>query len=39
MNTCRKSLVFSLPLLLGGCLVGPNYHRPSVPVPNDYKEL
>src|SRR5271168_1869190 len=24
--------------LLGGCLVGPNYHRPPVPVPEHYKE-
>ena len=39
MNTCRKALVFPFVLLLSGCLVGPNYHRPSVPVPNDYKEL
>jgi NodT family efflux transporter outer membrane factor (OMF) lipoprotein len=23
---------------LGGCLVGPNYHRPPVPVPEHYKE-
>jgi NodT family efflux transporter outer membrane factor (OMF) lipoprotein len=26
-------------LLLGGCLVGPNYHRPAVPIPAQYKEL
>jgi NodT family efflux transporter outer membrane factor (OMF) lipoprotein len=24
--------------LLGGCLAGPNYHRPPVPVPEQYKE-
>ena len=24
---------------LSGCLVGPNYHRPPVPVPQRYKEL
>ncbi len=24
--------------LLGGCLVGPDYHRPPVPVPEQYKE-
>jgi NodT family efflux transporter outer membrane factor (OMF) lipoprotein len=24
--------------LLGSCAVGPNYHRPSAPVPQDYKE-
>ncbi|HYW47303.1 MAG TPA: efflux transporter outer membrane subunit [Bryobacteraceae bacterium] len=26
-----------LPLLLAGCTVGPNYKRPSVPVPADYR--
>ena len=39
MNTLRKALAFSLPLLLEGCLVGPNYHRPPVPTPTQYKEL
>jgi NodT family efflux transporter outer membrane factor (OMF) lipoprotein len=39
MNTLRKALPFSLALLLGGCLVGPNYHRPPVPTPTQYKEL
>jgi NodT family efflux transporter outer membrane factor (OMF) lipoprotein len=29
----------SLGALLCGCLVGPNYHRPPVPVPAQYKEL
>jgi NodT family efflux transporter outer membrane factor (OMF) lipoprotein len=38
MNT-RQALVSSLVLLLGGCMVGPDYHRPSVPVPTEYKEL
>jgi len=35
----RKALVASLALLLNGCLVGPDYHRPPVPVPAGYKEL
>ena len=39
MNTLRKALAFSLALLLGGCLVGPNYHRPAVTTPTQYKEL
>src|SRR5580698_9470657 len=25
--------------LLGGCMVGPNYHRPAVPVAPQYKEV
>jgi NodT family efflux transporter outer membrane factor (OMF) lipoprotein len=39
MNTLRNALAFSLALLLGGCLVGPDYHRPPVPTPTQYKEL
>jgi NodT family efflux transporter outer membrane factor (OMF) lipoprotein len=39
MTTYRKALVSSLALLLNGCLVGPDYHRPPVPVPTEYKEL
>src|SRR5271167_4156068 len=35
LNWC---LITSLGGLLGGCLVGPNYHRPPVPVPEQYKE-
>jgi NodT family efflux transporter outer membrane factor (OMF) lipoprotein len=36
----RKAPVASLAaLLLNGCLVGPDYHRPPVPVPTEYKEL
>jgi NodT family efflux transporter outer membrane factor (OMF) lipoprotein len=37
-NSLRLGLASSLALALGGCLVGPNYHRPSVPVPTQYKE-
>jgi NodT family efflux transporter outer membrane factor (OMF) lipoprotein len=39
MNMYRRALVCSLALLLNGCLVGPDYHRPPVPVPTEYKEL
>jgi NodT family efflux transporter outer membrane factor (OMF) lipoprotein len=39
MNRHGKALVSSLTLLLNGCLVGPDYHRPPVPVPTEYKEL
>jgi NodT family efflux transporter outer membrane factor (OMF) lipoprotein len=39
MNMYRNALVLSLALLLNGCMVGPDYHRPPVPVPTDYKEL
>jgi outer membrane protein TolC len=39
MNMSRKALLSSLALLLNGCLVGPDYHRPPVPVPTEYKEL
>ena len=35
MNTrfSRTTLAAALALLLGGCMVGPDYRRPSVPVP------
>jgi NodT family efflux transporter outer membrane factor (OMF) lipoprotein len=39
MNMYRKALVCALALLLNGCLVGPDYHRPTAPVPIEYKEL
>ncbi len=39
MNIPRKALAASLALLLGGCMVGPDYHRPDVSVPTQYKEL
>jgi NodT family efflux transporter outer membrane factor (OMF) lipoprotein len=35
----RTALAASLALWLGGCMVGPDYHRPQVPVPTQYKEL
>ena len=34
-----KRLAALLPLLLAGCLVGPDYHRPPDPMPVAYKEL
>jgi NodT family efflux transporter outer membrane factor (OMF) lipoprotein len=34
-----KPLAASLALLLGGCMVGPDYHRPPVGVPATYSEL
>lgn len=39
MKTLPTTLAASLALLLGGCMVGPDYHRPQVPMPRQYKEL
>ena len=39
MKNSRKALTVSLALLLGGCMVGPDYQRPQVSVPATYKEL
>lgn len=39
MKTLHITLAASLAVLLGGCMVGPDYHRPQVPVPTQYKEL
>jgi NodT family efflux transporter outer membrane factor (OMF) lipoprotein len=39
MNIPRKTLAASLTLLLGSCMVGPDYHRPEVKAPVQYKEL
>ena len=39
MKTPRLPLVAALALLLGGCMVGPDYRRPNVPVAATYKEL
>ncbi len=41
MNTFSVKLcvIGSASVLLGGCLAGPNYHRPPVPVAEQYKEL
>ncbi len=35
----RLCLITALGGLCGGCLVGPDYHRPEVPVPTRYQEL
>ncbi|OOG53808.1 efflux transporter outer membrane subunit [Rhodanobacter sp. C03] len=39
MKIPRTTLACSLTLLLGGCMVGPDYHRPQVVTPAQYKEL
>ncbi len=38
MQFTRLALTATPALLLGGCLVGPNYHRPETPVPAQFKE-
>ncbi|WP_207005053.1 efflux transporter outer membrane subunit [Trinickia mobilis] len=39
MKPLSKPLAAAVALLLGGCMVGPNYHRPQVAVPAHYQEL
>ncbi|HTV84418.1 MAG TPA: efflux transporter outer membrane subunit [Dyella sp.] len=39
MNIPHTALAATLALLLGGCMVGPDYHRPQVPVPAQFKPL
>ena len=39
MKILHTTLATSLALLLGGCMVGPDYHRPQVATPPQYKEL
>ncbi|WP_109125986.1 efflux transporter outer membrane subunit [Dyella sp. C11] len=42
MNTSpliRNVLAITLAMTLGGCMVGPDYHRPDAKVPTQYKEL
>ena len=39
MITPRTTLAATLSLLLAGCMVGPDYQRPKVAVPAQYKEL
>lgn len=34
-----KPLAATLALFMSGCMVGPDYHRPAVPVPATYREL
>jgi NodT family efflux transporter outer membrane factor (OMF) lipoprotein len=35
----RATLVAAATLALGGCMVGPDYHKPDTPVPATWKEL
>jgi NodT family efflux transporter outer membrane factor (OMF) lipoprotein len=37
--TVRTVAVLALALTCGGCMVGPNYHRPPAPIAASYKEL
>jgi NodT family efflux transporter outer membrane factor (OMF) lipoprotein len=39
VNSVKFGALIALTSVLGGCLVGPNYHRPAAPVPTQYKEL
>ncbi|RDS81067.1 efflux transporter outer membrane subunit [Dyella psychrodurans] len=39
MKISHTALAATLALLLGGCMVGPDYHRPQVPVSTQYKPL
>lgn len=39
MTKPARCTIFSLVLLLAGCTVGPNYHRPVVALPAHYREL
>jgi NodT family efflux transporter outer membrane factor (OMF) lipoprotein len=35
----RNALAISLSVMLSGCMVGPDYHRPDLSTPTQYKEL
>ncbi|HEV7836263.1 MAG TPA: RND transporter, partial [Caballeronia sp.] len=39
MKISSKPLAAAVALLLGGCMVGPDYHRPQVSVPATFREL
>lgn len=39
LRRCAALLARSLPVLLAGCMFGPNYKRPSMYVPDMYKEI
>src|SRR5579859_2399610 len=39
MKMLHTTLAASLAIVLSGCMVGPDYHRPQVPMPAQYKEL
>jgi outer membrane protein TolC len=38
MSLARFSCLIAAGAVLGGCMVGPDYHRPSAPVAKEYKE-
>ncbi|QNK00749.1 efflux transporter outer membrane subunit [Dyella telluris] len=38
-TSLRNVLAVSMTMVLGGCMVGPDYHRPEVSAPPQYKEL
>jgi NodT family efflux transporter outer membrane factor (OMF) lipoprotein len=38
MTLARFSCIIAAGAVLGGCMVGPNYHRPSAPVAKEYQE-
>jgi NodT family efflux transporter outer membrane factor (OMF) lipoprotein len=38
-TSAKLCIIVMLGAVLGGCLVGPDYHRPAAPVPARYKEL
>ncbi|HEY6481890.1 MAG TPA: efflux transporter outer membrane subunit [Steroidobacteraceae bacterium] len=38
-KSLRATALMALTALVSGCMVGPHYHRPSVPVPAQYQEL
>ncbi len=39
MRIAKLLNVALLPIMLAGCMVGPNYHRPSVQTPNSFRDL
>lgn len=38
-KSAKLCMIAALGAALGGCVVGPDYHRPAAPVPAQYKEL
>jgi NodT family efflux transporter outer membrane factor (OMF) lipoprotein len=38
MRLARLSFIGALGTIVGGCMVGPDYHRPSAPVAKEFKE-
>jgi NodT family efflux transporter outer membrane factor (OMF) lipoprotein len=39
MKTLQTAVAVAVALLLAGCMVGPDYHRPQLPLPRQFKEL